>query len=73
MSSLSHDALTSHTQRYARQKGDNDFTVSVEDLRAFFGINYFMGISKLPTIHDYWSSTHYVGSEFVQSAMGRNR
>ena len=43
------DCIVSETNIYAAQKWHN-FLANHEELKAFFGVNYLMGINKLPLV-----------------------
>ena len=42
-------------------------------MKAFFGINFIMGISKLPSLDNYWSTGKCIGNEKIQNVMTRTR
>jgi hypothetical protein len=46
--------------------------MDIAELRRFFGLHLFMGVSRLPDRNMYWSNTVF-GSTFVKSVMSRNR
>ena len=46
--------IVTETNRYAAQKVCNSETTE-DKMKAFLGINSVMGISKLPSLKDYWS------------------
>ena len=41
------------SERYAAQNG-RQFQISEEEFCAFLGVNFLMGINKLPTMKSYW-------------------
>ena len=45
--------IVSETNLYASQKG-RTFLTNYDELKAFLGINYFMGINKLLSVASYW-------------------
>ena len=57
--------------RYALQNG-KEFTCIDREIEVYFGITYFMGIVKLPSIRDYWR-TDSIGSDFVKNSMSWKR
>ena len=69
-----------HTNNYAKwkieQKGSEDpvwYDVTVNELRAYFGIHIFMGINELPRYKDYWSKDRFIGNEEIKSVMTSKR
>ena len=60
------------TNRYAQQNGRN-FVTNAAEMKAFLGMNYIMGVNKLPTTHHYWESDDYVGNEGFRNVMTRGR
>ena len=40
-----------------------------DELKAFFGINYFMGISKLPSVASYWVVEQCIGNDGIKNVM----
>ena len=64
--------IVTETNRYAQQNGRN-FVTNAAEMKAFFGMNYIMGVNKLPTIHHYWESDDYVGNEGIRNVMIRER
>ena len=45
--------IVTETDRFAKQKGCN-FETTQDKMKAFVGINFIMGINKLPSLEDYW-------------------
>ena len=64
--------IVTETNRYAQQNGRNFITKAAE-MKAFLGMNYIIGVNKLPTIHHYWESDDYVGNEGIRNIMTRQR
>ena len=60
--------IVAETNHYAQQKGRN-FVTNAAKMKAFLGMNYIMGVNKLPTIHHYWESDDYVGNEGIRNVM----
>ena len=60
------------TNGYATQKGRN-FETTDDELKAFLGVNVIMGIKKLPSLEDYWSTDKCIGNEKIQNVMTRTR
>ena len=44
-----------------------------DEMKAFLGINFIMGINKLPYLEDYWSTDKCLGNEKIQNVMTRKR
>ncbi|XP_044755093.1 piggyBac transposable element-derived protein 4-like [Coccinella septempunctata] len=68
--------ITEQTNLYALQKfGDPQKfkKTNEEEMKAFLGINIFMGIKRLPSIKDYWSSNEEIRDNYISSIMPRNR
>ena len=42
-------------------------------MKAFLKINFIMGINKLPSSKDYWSTGKCIGNEKIQNVMTRTR
>ena len=47
------EIFVTETNGYATQKGRN-FETTEGEMKAFLGINFIMGINKLPSLEDYW-------------------
>ena len=56
---------------YAAQNG-REFATTLEEIRAFLGINYIMSISKLPNLKCYWSVDCYLSNDGVRNTMITN-
>lgn len=79
-SALFPDSLVDHivfqTNLYCTQKNDgaSNFTpTNAKEIKAFLGLNIMMGIKKLPSYRDYWSSDSVLRDQFISSAMPVNR
>lgn len=78
-SCLFRDELFEHiafqTNLYSAQKNGNRTPppTSVEEIKAFFGINLLMGLTKKPSYKDYWSSQMHIRDQFISSVMNRDR
>ena len=64
--------IVAETNRYSQKKGRN-FVTNAAEMKTFLGMNYIMGVNKLPTIHHYCESDDYVGNEGIRSLMTRER
>ena len=49
------EIIVKETNKYAQQNGRN-FSRNSDEIRAFLGINFVMGINKLPSIDKYWAA-----------------
>ena len=56
---------------YVAQNG-REFATTLEETRAFLGINYIMSISKLPNLKCYRSVDSYWSNDDVRNTMTRN-
>lgn len=64
------------TNLYALQKYENSslFTPTNEkEMRKFLAINMLMGVKKLPSCRDYWSSSNVLRDHFISSVLSRDR
>ena len=64
--------IATETYRYATQK-DRNFETTEDEMKAFLGINFIMGINKLPSLEDYWSTDKCIVNEKIQNVMTRTR
>ena len=60
------EIIVTETNRYATQKVCN-FETTEDEMKAFLGINFIMGINKLPSLEDYWLIDKYIGNEKIQN------
>ena len=74
------DHLVAETNLYARQKLTTfprrlaKFTeVSRMEMKAYFGIMIIMGMVRLPSIADYWSTDEFFGNLGIKKVMTKNR
>ena len=68
---LHHQKLES--ERYAAQNGKT-FEVSMDELRAFIGVNFVIGYHKLPKLRSYWETgSPSFSVNFVANVMTRGR
>lgn len=64
--------LVTESERYAHQNG-REFTIEVEEMRAFLGMNLVMGYHVLPSLRDYWSTEPDMAVPFISNIMPRTR
>ena len=57
------DVVVENTIAYARKLNDETFTTNRREISAFFGLNIFMGVNKLPSVSRYWHTDPFIGSE----------
>ena len=60
------------TNRYSTQKVHN-FETTEDEMKAFLGINFIMGINKLSFLENYWSTNRCIGNKKIQNVMARTR
>ena len=66
------ETIVAETIRYATRKGRN-FETTEDEMKAFLGINFIMGINKLQSLEDCWSTDKCIGNEKIQNVMTRTR
>ena len=66
------EIFVTETNKYVTQKG-RTFETMEDETKAFLGINFIMGINKLPSLEDYWSTDKCIGNEKIQNVMTRTR
>ena len=66
------EIIVTEKNRYATQKGCN-FETAEDEMKAFPGINFIMGINKLSSSEDYWSTEKCIRNEKIQNVMKRTR
>ena len=60
------------SQRYAMQNG-RVFETNDEELAAFLGVIFVMGINKLPSLKLYWATDEGLGNALIKNTMTRQR
>ena len=58
------EIIVTQTNRYATQKGQNLETTK-DVMKAFLGINFIIGINKLPSLEIYWSTEKCIANEKI--------
>ncbi|XP_045127477.1 piggyBac transposable element-derived protein 4-like [Portunus trituberculatus] len=61
------------TNLYALQQGKNYKPTDENEIKTFIGMNLLMGIVKLPSYRDYWSSNPCLHNDFISKLMPVNR
>ena len=64
--------IVTESMRYARQKG-SEFVTTLEEIKAYMGMLYVMGIVQLPAYRDIWSRNKYLNQPTLAKVMSRNR
>ncbi|KAJ8967493.1 hypothetical protein NQ314_002808 [Rhamnusium bicolor] len=68
------NTLVFQTNLYAVQKHNkNNAPTTIEEIKCFLGINLLMGIKKMPSYRDFWSSSYVLRDQFISSCMSRDR
>ena len=65
--------IKDETNQYAFQKGITWEIINEDELRAFLGIHISMGLVKLPSLKDYWSTHLILVVPRIVRGMSRNR
>ena len=65
--------ICNESGKYAFQKGDSQFTVSVEELYRYFAILLLSGYNKMPFRRMYWETRPDANNFLVSQSMSRNR
>ena len=60
------------TNRYATQKGCN-FQTTEDEMKAFLRVNFTMGIIKLPSSNNFWSTHKCIENEKIQNVTARTK
>lgn len=60
MDQLVSNIIIKESVKYAEQNG-RPFTVSLDEMKAFFGMNFVMSYRVLPTLRNYWSTDEDMG------------
>lgn len=61
------------TNLYATQSGKIFTPTNVDEVKVFFAINILMGIKRLPSYRDYWSTKLELRDSFISKLMPRTR
>lgn len=64
--------IVSESIRYAHQNG-REFTIEIQEMKAYLGMNLVMGYHVLPSLRDYWSTEPDMAVPFVANVMPRAR
>lgn len=67
------EMIVEYSELYARSKGNDTFSTTPDEIRAFIGILLVTGYSPAPRRKLYWSRDSDVHNEAISSAMTRNR
>ena len=66
------EIIVTETNRYSTQKRCN-FKITEDKMKVFLRINFIMGINKLPSLEDCWSTGKCIRNEKIQNVMTRAR
>ena len=66
------EIIVTETNKYATQKDPNVETTE-DEMKAFLAISFIMGINKLPSLEDYWSTGKCIRNEKTENVMTRTR
>ena len=66
------ETIVTEMNRDTRQKGRN-FETTEDEMKEFLGINFIIGINKLPSLEAYWSTDKCIRNEKIQNVMTRTR
>lgn len=72
MDQLVSNIIIKESVKYAQQNG-RPFTVSLDEMKAFLGMNFVMSYHVLPTLRNYWSTDEDMGVPFISNVMPRTR
>ena len=67
------DLIVFQTNLYAQQQDKRYTPTDAQEIRTFIGCNFLMGINKLPSYRDYWSTVPYLHNEYISKLMTVNR
>ena len=67
------DQISNETKRYARQKGNQTFQTSRDEIKAYIGILFLMGVISLPSYKCYWSTRRCLRQQTIADVMPRLR
>ncbi|XP_058793962.1 piggyBac transposable element-derived protein 3-like [Phymastichus coffea] len=67
------DLIVLQTNNYAHQNNRKQIPITKNELIIFLGINILMGIKKMPSYRDYWSSDPKLNDPYISSLMTVNR
>lgn len=71
------DHIVFQTNLYALQNSGGDrnafLQTNPDEVKIFIAINLLMGIKRLPSVRDYWSSRRDLRDSFISSCMPRDR
>ncbi|XP_051158547.1 piggyBac transposable element-derived protein 2-like [Leptopilina boulardi] len=67
------ETIIKETNLYAQQKNAQQEPVTKKEFLTYLGINALMGIKKLPSYRDYWSSNPQLHDAYISPLMSVNR
>lgn len=63
------NVIVHQTNIYIQQKNKNAQLITKDELQLFLGINIMMGVKRLPSYRDYWSSNPQLNVPYISSVM----
>ncbi|GBM01711.1 PiggyBac transposable element-derived protein 4 [Araneus ventricosus] len=67
------ESIVFQTNLYSTQKGKNFSPLTQNELYRFLAINLAMGLKKMPSYRDYWSSCEVLHDSYISKAMSVKR
>lgn len=67
------EEIVFQTNLYAMQEGKHFTPLTLEELYKFLAINLLMGIKRLPSYRDYWSSFEDLHDAYISKQMSVKR
>ncbi|XP_013407355.1 piggyBac transposable element-derived protein 4-like [Lingula anatina] len=67
------DQIAMETTRYAAQKGNDNFHTTADEIKAYLGLLFLMGVVKLPNYRCYWSTREELHQTSISKVMPRKR
>ncbi|GBM15863.1 Chimeric ERCC6-PGBD3 protein [Araneus ventricosus] len=67
------ESIVFQTNLYSTQKGKNFSPLTQNELYRFLAINLAMGLKKMPSYRDYWSSCEILHDSYISKAMSVKR
>jgi len=65
--------IVEETNRYIEEKRPGSKATTIEEMKAFLGLNLIMGLKKYPSYRDPWSSSKIFHDSFISSVMTVHR
>lgn len=65
--------IVEQSNLYCKQKGISFDAITSEEIKKFLGLNIAMGIKRLPSYRDYWSTNFQLNDPYISSVMSVKR